>query len=59
VPTGRANLIRASHQAGMKPVTIARTLRISRSLVDRVLGGMDSIPTASTAVGVLYAASAS
>ena len=38
VPTGKANLIRASYQAGMKPVTIARTLRISRSLVDRVLG---------------------
>ena len=41
VPTGRANLIRASHQAGMKPVAIARSLRISRSLVDRVLGGME------------------
>jgi len=41
VPTGKANLIRASYQAGMKPVTIARTLRISRSLVDRVLGGME------------------
>ena len=41
VPTGKANLIRASHQAGMKPVAIARSLRISRSLVDRVLGGMD------------------
>ena len=42
VPTGKANLIRASYQAGMKPVTIARTLRISRSLVDRVLGGMEN-----------------
>ena len=41
VPTGRANLIRASYQAGMKPVAIARTLRISRSVVDRVLGGME------------------
>jgi len=41
VPTGKANLIRASYQSGMKPVTIARTLRISRSVVDRVLGGME------------------
>jgi hypothetical protein len=41
VPTGKANLIRASYQAGMKPVAIARTLRISRSLVDRVLGSSE------------------
>jgi hypothetical protein len=41
VPTGKANLIRASHQAGMKPVTIARTLRISRSLEDRALGSSE------------------
>lgn len=41
VPTGKANLIRASYQAGMKPVAIARSLRISRSVVDRVLGGME------------------
>ena len=41
VPTGKANLIRASYQAGMKPVTIARSLRISRSLVDRVLGSSE------------------
>ena len=41
VPTGKANRIRASHQAGMKPVAIARSLRISRSVVDRVLGGME------------------
>ena len=43
MPTGKANLIRASYQAGMKPVTIARTLRISRSLVDRVLGSSDKL----------------
>lgn len=43
VPTGKANLIRASHQAGMKPVAIARSLRISRSLVDRVLGSSDKL----------------
>lgn len=41
IPTGKANLIRASHQAGMKPVAIARSLRISRSLVDRVLSGLE------------------
>ena len=28
-------------KAGMKPVTIARSLRISRSLVDRVLGSSE------------------
>ena len=41
VPTGKANLIRASYQAGMKPLAIARSLRISRSLVDLVLGGLE------------------
>ena len=41
VPTGKANLIRASYQAGMKPVAIARSLRISRSLVERVLGALE------------------
>ncbi len=41
VPTGKANLIRASYQAGMKPLAIARSLRISRSLVDRVLGSSE------------------
>ena len=41
VPTGKANLIMASYQAGMKPVAIARSLRISRSLVDRVLVGLE------------------
>lgn len=41
VPTGKANLIIASYQAGMKPVAIARSLRISRSLVDLVLGGLE------------------
>src|SRR4051794_27425949 len=37
IPEGRANLIRASFRAGMKPAAIARTFRISRSLVNRVL----------------------
>jgi len=41
VPTGKANLIRASYQAGMKPVAIARTLRISQGLVNRVLGAAE------------------
>ena len=43
VPPGKANLIRASYQAGMKPVAIARSLRISRSLVDRVLGSSEKL----------------
>ena len=38
VPTGKANLIRASHKAGMKPAAIARSLRISQRSVSRVLG---------------------
>jgi len=37
VPTGQANRIRASYQAGMKPLTIARSLRISKTSVDRIL----------------------
>ena len=38
VAKGQANRIRASYQAGMKPLAIARSLRISKSAVDRVLG---------------------
>jgi hypothetical protein len=37
IPEGRANLIRASFKAGIKPAAIARMFRISRSLVNRVL----------------------
>jgi hypothetical protein len=37
IPEGKANLIRASFRAGIKPVAIARTFRISQSLVRRVL----------------------
>ena len=38
IPAGRVNLIRASFKAGLKPPAIARTLRISQSVVRRVLG---------------------
>jgi hypothetical protein len=38
MPAGKANLIRASFQTGMKPSAIARSLRISQSIVDQVLG---------------------
>jgi hypothetical protein len=38
IPSGRASLIKASYQAGMKPAAIARTLRLSLSVVNRVLG---------------------
>ena len=34
----KENLIRASFRAGLKPVAIARTLRIPQALVNRVLG---------------------
>jgi hypothetical protein len=37
LPAGKANLIKASYSAGMKPSAIARMFRISRSVVDRVL----------------------
>ena len=37
VPAGRVSLIRASYHAGMKPAAIARTLRVSLSVVNEVL----------------------
>ena len=41
IPEGKVNLIRASFRAGVKPATIARTFRISRSLVSRVLSSAE------------------
>jgi hypothetical protein len=41
IPEGKANLIRASFRAGVKPAAIARTLRISRSLVSGVLSSAE------------------
>ena len=41
IPEGRANLIRASFRAGVKPAAIARTFRISQSLVNRVLSSVE------------------
>jgi len=41
IPAGRANLIRASFKAGVKPAAIARTFRISQSLVRRVLSSAE------------------
>lgn len=38
IPAGKANLIRASFQTGMKPSAIARTLRVSQAVVNQVLG---------------------
>ena len=38
LPAGKANLIKASHSAGMKPAAIARVFRLSQSVVNRVLG---------------------
>jgi hypothetical protein len=37
VPQGKANFIRASFKAGVKPAAIARTLGISQSSVRRIL----------------------
>jgi hypothetical protein len=41
IPEGKANLVRASFRAGIKPVAIARTFRISQSLVNRVLSSIE------------------
>jgi hypothetical protein len=38
LPAGKANLIKASHSAGMKPPAIARMVHLSQSVVNRVLG---------------------
>jgi hypothetical protein len=38
LPAGKANLIKASHSAGMKPAAIARMFRLSHSVVNRILG---------------------
>ena len=37
LPAGKANLIKASHSAGLKPTAIARMFRLSQSVVNRVL----------------------
>jgi hypothetical protein len=37
VPAGKVSLIRASYHAGMKPAAIARSLRVSMSVVNQVL----------------------
>jgi len=37
LPAGKANLIKASHSAGMKPPAIARMFHLSPSVVNRVL----------------------
>ena len=41
LPEGKANLIRASFNAGLKPATIARTFQVSQSLVHRVIKSAD------------------
>jgi hypothetical protein len=37
VPEGKANLIRAAFNAGLRPAAIARTFQVSQSLVNRVI----------------------
>ena len=37
LPEGKANLIRASFSAGLKPAAIARAFHVSPSLVNRVI----------------------
>ena len=38
VPEGKANLIRASFRAGLKPAAISKTVGVPQSVVNRVLG---------------------
>ena len=38
LPAGKANLIKASFSAGMKPSAIARTFRLSQSVINQILG---------------------
>jgi DNA invertase Pin-like site-specific DNA recombinase len=42
IPEGKANLIRASFKAGLKPATIARTFHVSQALVHRVIRSMEN-----------------
>ena len=37
LPEGKANLIRASFNAGLKPATIARTFHVSQAVVHRII----------------------
>ena len=37
IPEGKANLVRASFKAGLKPAAIARTFGVSLSLVNRIV----------------------
>jgi hypothetical protein len=39
IPLAKANLIRASFKAGLKPAAIARNFRIPQSWVNRILSG--------------------
>jgi len=41
IPEGKANLIRASFKAGFKPAAIARTFRVSQSLVNRIISSIE------------------
>lgn len=41
IPEGRANLIRASFGAGLKPAAIARTFGVSPSLVKRIISSTE------------------
>ena len=41
VPEGKANLIRASFRAGLKPAAIAKTVGVPQSTVNRMLGVLE------------------
>lgn len=41
IPLAKANLVRASFKAGLKPAAIARNFRIPQSWVNRILSGAE------------------
>jgi hypothetical protein len=41
IPLAKANLVRASFKAGLKPAAIARNFRIPQSSVNRILSGAE------------------
>jgi hypothetical protein len=41
LPEGKANLLRASFRAGLKPAAIARTFQVSQKQVNRVIRSAD------------------
>jgi hypothetical protein len=41
IPLAKANLVRASFKAGLKPAAIARNFRLPQSWVNRIVSGTE------------------